>query len=335
MRIAVLGPLDHALREPFAGGLERHTVQLAGGLAALGHEVTLFAKPGSEAPDGALLHACGSGYRQAITAIRAGQYDIVHNNTARRVPSFLGLLLPVPVVSTLHTPPYRGLAAVAVLSRLKRRHRYVAISDFCAGQWQPFTGGSQTIYNGIDVSAWSFSPSPKADRLVWSGRISPEKGVEYAIDVAERAGYDLDLAGSLFDRDYFATKVQPRLSGAIRYHGHLSGERLARLYGGAAAGLFTSVWDEPFGLVIPEMLACGTPVAAFDSGAARELIDPGVGVVVPKYDVSALAESLDAVIRLPRERCRSHVEHRFRLEQMIASYARLYETLTGGGASGN
>ena len=334
MRIAILGPLDHPLREPFAGGLERHTVQMAGGLAARGHEVTLFAKPGSEAPRSTRLYPCGTGYRRAVAAIRAGQYDVVHNNTARRVPSFLALLLPVPVVSTLHTPPYRGLAAVAVLSRLKRRHRYVAISDFCAGQWKRFTGGSQTIHNGIDLSDWAFSESPMPDRLVWSGRISPEKGVEYAIDVAERAGYGLDLAGSLFDRDYYAAKIQPRLSDAIRYHGHLSGERLASLYGGAAAGLFTSVWDEPFGLVIPEMLACGTPVAAFESGAARELLDPEVGRVVPKYDVAALAESLKEVVGKPRNRCRTYVEDRFRLESMIDSYARLYETMAGGDASG-
>ena len=335
MRIAILGPLDQAIREPFAGGLERHTSQLAGGLAGLGNEVTLFARPESDPPAGVRLQACDNGYGRALLAIQAGKYDIVHNNTARRWPGLLSLLLTVPVVTTLHTPPYRGLAVVAVLSRGKRRHRYVAISDFCARQWQGLTGGSQTIHNGIQLSAWSFSPSPEQDRLVWSGRISPEKGVEYAIDAAARSGYGLDLAGPVFDRDYFSVKVAPRLNDAIRYHGHLTGDRLAQLYGSAAAGLFTSVWDEPFGLVIPEMLACGTPIAAFDSGAARELLDPEVGVVVAKYDVAALAESLAEVTCKSREKCRSYVEDRFRLEGMIASYARLYETMLGGDASGN
>ena len=334
MRIAILGPLDHAIREPFAGGLERHTSQLAGGLAALGHSVSLYARTGSEVAARVRLHACDDGYRQALSSIGSRGYDIVHNNTARRWPSLLSLFLTVPVVSTLHTPPYRGLAAVALLSRGKRRHRYVAISDFCARQWQRFTGGSQTIYNGIDLAAWSFSATPVSDRLVWSGRISPEKGVEYAIDVAERSGYGLDLAGPVFDRDYFSARIAPRLGGNIRYHGHLAGDHLSRIYGSAAAGLFTSVWDEPFGLVIPELLACGTPVAAFDSGAARELLDPEVGVVVPKYDVAALADSLAEVTEKSRGRCRSYLEDRFRLEGMIDSYARLYETMVGGSASG-
>ncbi|THH39828.1 glycosyltransferase family 4 protein [Neolewinella litorea] len=327
MKIAVLAPFAFPVREPYAGGQERHTAQLVRGMAARGHSVTLLARPGSDAPEGVRLLPITGGYAAALRQLRAGGFDIVHNNSLDYLPVLTAWRMNCPVVTTLHTPPYRALRLAARVGRWSDRLHFVTVSAFMQRLWAPYTGRSTIIYNGIDPQAWPFSPQGEPRRAVWSGRISPEKGTEYAIAAASQAGYALDLAGPIHDQAYFAREVSPYLNDRIRYHGSLSGTELARLMGGAGVGLFTSVWDEPFGLVIPEMLACGTPVAGFGSGAATELLYEGVGQLVEKRDVTALVTAMNAAARLQRRHCRAHSERNFHLETMISGYEELYRRI--------
>ncbi|TXF85224.1 glycosyltransferase family 4 protein [Neolewinella aurantiaca] len=334
MKIAILAPLRFPIAEPFAGGLEIHTHLLARGLAERGHEVTLFAHPASS-PDfeivpcrvdekaGFLTYT--RAIRAAIRRIAEGNYDLVHNNSIHFLPPMMAAGLPFPMVTTLHTPPYKSHRFTAGLTRRIRNHSYVAISHFLGGQWKSLIGEYYVVHNGIETGAWPFSAIATKKSAVWYGRFTPEKGAEFAIAAAQAAGYQLTLAGPVYDQKYFDEKVAPGLGGNITYAGHLNQTDLAVLVGRSAVGLVTSVWDEPFGLAYAEMLACGTPVAGFESGAAAEIITEETGILVDKYDVEALAQVLAKVERSKdRKTCRKRITDAFPSDAMVAGYEAVY-----------
>ncbi|WP_020571469.1 glycosyltransferase [Neolewinella persica] len=315
-----------------------HTHLLARELVARGHEVTLFAHPGSDqqfnlAPIAVKENAGFLTYTRAIRkAIRfadLGDYDAIHNNTIHFLPPLLAQGLGIPMVTTLHTPPYKSHRLTAGLTKQVPNHHYVAISHFLGRQWQPFIGDDYTvIHNGLDPDAWPFSATPAPGTAIWYGRFTPEKGAEYAIAAARAAGCRLTLAGPISDQHYFDSLVAPELDERIRYAGHLKQAELAELVGRSAVGIVTSVWDEPFGLVFAEMLACGTPVVGFDSGAAVEIVTPEVGALVAKYDVRALTQVLEEVEgSRVRQHCRKRVLDAFQVERMVAEYESLYRRL--------
>lgn len=334
MKIAILAPLRFPIAEPFAGGLEIHTYLLAQGLAERGHEVTLFAHPESEASvnivacpvvEGAGTVAYALAIRKAVRRIAAGDFDVIHNNSIHFLPPLLARNLPFPMVTTLHTPPYKSHRFTAGFTRRSGNHTYVAISRFLGEQWSSVIGESRVVYNGIDLAAWPFFPVAEAKTAVWYGRFTPEKGAEFAIEAARLAGYRLTLAGPVYDQPYFEQKIAPLLNESITYAGHLSQTDLAALVGRSAVGLVTSVWDEPFGLAFVEMLACGTPVAGFRSGAAAEIITENTGVLVEKRNVQALAQVLGKVEgSKARQACRSRAEAEFPVAAMVESYLKVY-----------
>ena len=319
MRLALLAPLEHPLTEPYAGGLERHTVQLARGLAERGVGVTLFARSGSDPLPGVEVMTEFTEYRTLLRYLRTAPFDLVHNNTINGLPTLLSFRLPFPVVTTLHIPPYRRLLPGAVASRLPGGSAFVAISRHLAGRWKPYTGPLPVIHNGIDPGEWPFTDTAPACTALWYGRITPEKGPHLAVLAARRAGYTLKLAGPVVDREYYNTQLLPLLGEDAVYLGHLSRTDLLP-HMAVAVGLFTSVWDEPFGLVIPELLACGTPVAGFASGAAPELVIDKVSGLVPVGDVLQLAATLPRTAALDRAACRTYVMEHFTVDSMVAAY---------------
>lgn len=299
--------------------------------------MTLYAHPDSDpkltiVPLSVPLDASFFTYQRAI--FRAvdlatdGDYDVVHNNTIHFLPPLMAGNFACPVVTLLHTPPYKSHRWTARLTRKLPNHAYVSISEFLGAQWQPYVGACRVVPNGIDLSAWPLSTTPEPKTAIWYGRFTPEKGAEYAIAAARKAGYRLTLAGPVADQDYFDRKVAPEFDEAIVYAGHLTQAELAHFVGKAAVGLVTSVWDEPFGLVFAEMLACGTPVAGFASGAAAEIVNPTVGKLVPKRDVAALAQVLGPLEeQSKRATNRSHVVKHFALDKMVDGYERVYRKL--------
>jgi glycosyltransferase involved in cell wall biosynthesis len=313
-----------------------HTHLLARELVARGHEVTLFAHPDSD-PQFNLVPVSVAGNASFLTYTRAirkavrladkGGFDVVHNNTIHFLPPLLAQGLSVPMVTTLHTPPYKSHRFTARLTKQVANHHYAAISHFLGRQWRPFIGDNYTvIHNGLDLDDWPFSATPEPKTAIWYGRFTPEKGAEYAIAAARAAGYRLTLAGPVSDQHYFDTLVAPELDETITYAGHLSQAELAELVGRSAVGIVTSVWDEPFGLVFAEMLACGTPVAGFESGAAAEVVTPDVGVLVAKYDVQALTRVLGEVEgSRGREHCRQRVAEGFPVSGMVNRYLEVYD----------
>ncbi|MEM1357839.1 MAG: glycosyltransferase [Bacteroidota bacterium] len=332
MKIALLAPLKYPIREPFHGGLEMHTHLLARELTTRGHELTLFAHPDS-APEFRLrpqplseragFLATALAYRKAVQDIALGGFDVVHNNSIHFLPPLLATTLNCQVITTLHTPPYRSLRWAGRLVRSKQ-HRFVSISQHLHDTWQPYVGEHEVIHNGLDLRTWPFSDTAKEGTAVWYGRFSPEKGAEYAIAAAREANIHLSLAGPIYDQAYFDREIAPHLGDRIQYLGHLNQATLATLIGQSEIGIVTSIWDEPFGLVYAEMLACGTPVAAFASGAVKEILTDTCGAIVPKRDVRALTQVLTTVKSKDRKACRERVVTAFPVAKMVERYLAVY-----------
>lgn len=312
LRIVVVAPSRHALRQPHAGGLEACVWERVRGLRARGHHVTLCGPAGSDFltgpaeftlprpvwtdrgrasdtgyPDGYLDEVARSLDRaMAVIARHRDDIDVVDNHSLHGTPVEWSGRIGVPMMTTLHTPP---LPAILAAERAAGGdHRFLAVSGHTAREWAGVGVSSKVFPNGVDTARWAAGRG--GDRFVWFGRIVPEKAPHLAIDAALAAGRRVVLAGRVGDAAYFEAEVRPRLGGDATYVGPLHQRALARLVGGSAVALVTPTWDEPFGLVIAEAMATGTPVAAFDAGGVSEVTGGSPGAaVVPQGDVAALA----------------------------------------------
>jgi glycosyltransferase involved in cell wall biosynthesis len=198
------------------------------------------------------------------------------------------------MVSTLHTPFDENMvdAHQAVTGQ---GSRFLSVSEHTRKEWLAAGIESAVLGNAVDPSAWPLGPGGSA--LVWFGRLVPEKAPHLAIEVAERLGRALVIAGRVGDEEYARQHVFPRLSDSIRYVGHLAPEELADLVGRSACSIGTPAWEEPFGLVAPEALMCGTPVASFAVGGVSEIADGSTGMLTAKRgDVDGLAEAANVLI---------------------------------------
>ena len=263
---------------------------------------------------------------------RGQEFNVIHAH-AFDWPAFVcsALVRDIPVVHTLHlqaiVPEIN--AALRVLHEQGHPLTLVTVSHACARTYAAYTPMDYVISNGIDLDAIPFSPqvSPQAP-LLFAGRIAPEKGVEAAIAIAERAGRRLLIAGGIYDQRYFDERVAPQMQAAgerVIYLGQLERAALWEMMGQAVGLLFPSAWDEPFGLVAVEAMATGTPVIAFRRGAAEEVINHGAtGFIAAPGDIAQAAAFVDRLPDISRAHCRSHVAAHFSLERMIDGYEEVY-----------
>jgi len=343
MKIGVIAHLKHAIRDPFAGGLEMHTFLLCKLLRRRGHEVTLFAAAGSAKGLG-LEAICNETegvsdsvetqfrqehrlYFKLMETLRQRDFDIVHNNSLHYLPLALAGCLPMPIVTVLHTPPFWEMEG-GIGHNKSPNSSFIAVSQKIRDMWAPVTSVDRVIYNGIDLKKFRYGPAPARHAyVVWSGRIVPEKGLHLAILAARQTGMTIRIAGPIADREYFERDVRPLLNDQVIYAGHLNHVELAGLIRRARAFLFTPLWEEPYGLVLAEALACGTPVASFGRGAVDELLDDTCGIIVPPNDVPALAKAAHDVQFLSRSDCRKRAEAIADSGSMVAKYEDLYRQL--------
>jgi glycosyltransferase involved in cell wall biosynthesis len=338
LNIGVIAHLKHAIKEPFAGGLEMHTHALCRGLRERGHAVTLFAAEGSD-PDGLepicpamndVAHSFRSEhdvYLELMTSLRQRPFDVIHNNSLHYLPVTMAAALPMPMVTTLHTPPFWELEGSMRLSRAPH-HCYAAVSDVIRRAWQPINQVTLTVPNGIDLDQFPFCAVPDVEPYwIWYGRIVPEKGLHLALDAARLAGQPLRFAGPVADPEYYTNQIIPRMHGGAHYLGHLGHAQLAQAIGGARAFLCTPVWEEPYGLVVAESLACGTPVAGFARGALPDLVTAACGLLAPAGDVPGLAAAALAVGTLDRHACRRRAAAVADARHMLDGYAALYKDM--------
>jgi glycosyltransferase involved in cell wall biosynthesis len=349
LRICLIASSRFPVREPFMGGMEAHTHALAKALLRRGHEVSLFAAPGSDpelgshelpvarfesslaarldvaSPPEAWMreHHAYLDLMLALARHDHGSFDVVHNNSVHHLPVAMSRAVEVPVVTTLHTPPVPWLESALAYAR--PGSRFVAVSRSVARAWRHVTD-ADVIHNGVDTGTWTRGPGGTG--AVWSGRIVPEKAPHEALEAAALAGMPIDVAGPVHDQAYFEARVQPLLHGEARYVGHLDAQGLRELVGSAAVAVVTPRWDEPFGLVAAEALACGTPVAAYDAGALSEIVDLATGRLVRAGDRPALATAMVEASGLDRAAARRRAQACFSHERMVDDYERTYREVS-------
>jgi glycosyltransferase involved in cell wall biosynthesis len=338
MRIGMVAPISHPYPPPGYGPWERVTHDLTERLVELGHEVTLFAPAGS-VTTARLVPTVSEpldtpGHRDSrleeeahlATAMEAagdGMFDVVHSHLHVHGLVF-SRLLPVPLLTTLHGAAWNPANHPLLLRYAEMP--FVSLSDQ-ERIYLPELNYVATIPNGIKINDFPLA-SGNGGYLVFAGRMAPEKAPDLAIETALGAGMPLRLAGVVEDRhrEFFEDTMREAHRGDIEYVGNLDRELLAELIGGARATLMPLRWHEPFGLVVVESLALGTPVVAWRMGAMPEIIDDGeTGFLVD--DVETAIEALGRVGSLSRAACRSVAERRFSHKRMADSYSRVYSTL--------
>jgi glycosyltransferase involved in cell wall biosynthesis len=356
--IAVIAPLRHPIREPHAGGLEAMVWDRVRMLRARGHRVLLCAVEGSQLqedgpaefrlppvvwpdprdatdstfPPGHLERAIPA-LEAALGYIRrhADTIDLVDNHSLHPQPLTWAARLGVPMVTTLHTPPLPRLVAAARAP--EHRGHLLAVSAHTAAEWREHDVEAYVMPNAIDTTRWRLGPGGRD--LVWFGRIVPEKGVHLAVRAARMTGRTLRIAGRVGDVAYFEEHVRPFLGAGVDYAGPLGQPELADLVGGSACALVTPLWQEPFGLVVAEALATGTPVAAFDTGGIGEVAGGSPAVrLVGMGDAEVLAEAAEHLAAHDHDQrllARAAALSRFSLDRRAAELESFFDR-SGAGA---
>lgn len=343
LRIGQLSPFNISIPPSRYGGTERVIYHLCEGLTKLGHEVVLFGTKSDKTS--AKLHAVFSkglwafspkedkspyyGYAMSVVAqaMRKYRLDVLHDHLGPWALTLYGMADRIPIVHTLHVPTDESRAAI--YGRMGAR--LVSISN---NQRKPYPKlrYAATIYNGVDTDVFTFNGKPK-EYLLFVGELTTwkrNKGIMEAIAVAKKTGHHLVVAGKIPSsgqkedyaafREYIAPALKKR---GITFVGERSEKELVSLYQKARALLFPIRWEEPFGLVMAEAMACGTPVIAFRRGSVPEVIADGkTGFIVST--VGEMAKAVEHIDRINRSAVRAHVEKYFSKDRMVLEYEKLY-----------
>jgi glycosyltransferase involved in cell wall biosynthesis len=338
MRIAQVSPLYESVPPKYYGGTERVVSYLTEELVAQGHDVTLFAS-GDSVTKARLVAPCRRSLRLdkncidqlshhllmlEMVAQRAREFDIIHYHVDYlHFP--LSRRLGRPQVTTLH-----GRLDIPDLVPLYREFRDMPVISISNAQREPlpFANWQGTVYHGLPLDLYTFRPEP-GRYLAFLGRISPEKRLDRAIRIALRTGLELKIAAKVdrVDKEYFESVIKPLLKEpGIEYLGEIGEGEKDEFLGNALALLFPIDWPEPFGLVMIEALACGTPVIAYRRGSVPEVLEDGVtGFIVHGFEDAVRA--VEEVHKIERARCRAVFEERFSARRMAQDYLAIYQNL--------
>jgi glycosyltransferase involved in cell wall biosynthesis len=237
-------------------------------------------------------------------------------------------LITTPMLTVLHTPPFFELINAIAARRKRGGGFYTTVSRSNAAVWSDLVPHCAVIPNGIDLDLWRPAYKLTKDHAFWYGRLVADKGAHLALDAAHKARIPIRIAGRSEDLQYFKKEILPRLGPHATYLGHLDRNALVGEIGHSAVCIVTPCWDEPFGLVVAESFACGTPVVAFSRGAMPELITAETGILVEPGNVAALANALVAARVLDRRACRSRAEKLWSLDLMTSRYETLLEEIS-------
>lgn len=342
MRIAQVAPLAESCPPKLYGGTERVVHFLTEELVRQGHEVTLFASKDSEtsaqlvpcAPAALRLNRADgdlTAYHVAMVEQvrrRLDQFDVVHFHIDLfHYPSVR--TWSCPTLTTLH-----GRLDLPALLPFYNLFTDVPLVSISANQRLPLPPVKwlDTVYHGLPADLFPFNREG-GDYLVFLGRISPEKRPDRAIEIAARSGLPLKIAAKIdrIDRDYWHAQIEPLVNAhpTVEYIGEVNEREKAELLGNARALLFPIDWPEPFGLVMIEAMACGTPVLAWRNGAVPEVLEDGVtGRIVDNMEEAICA--LNEVMSLDRAKVRARFEERFTVTRMANDYMRIYQNLVAG-----
>lgn len=340
MKIAQLAPLWESVPPVTYGGTELVVYNLTEELVAQGHDVTLFAC-GQSNTSAKLFSTIQEPLRRAgvefyhlfesetisLLVNMQDNFDIVHNHLG---PNFLPYAhyLRTPMVSTMHN----AFTISEETSFIKKYAHlpFISISDY-QRVFAPDLNYTATVYNGINVDAFEYSSHPDYDNpyLLFLGRIAPEKGAHLAIQLTKETNHKLIMAGKISDKDikYYEQEVKPLIDNdQIIYIGEVNHTQKVRLYKNALATVHPVTWPEPFGLVLVESMACGTPVLALKDGSIPEVMLNGVTGYI-ENNINDLIKKTKAIPLINRQKCREHVEKNFTTKHMVKNYLQVYEKL--------
>lgn len=339
MRIAQIAPLHEAVPPKLYGGTERVVSYLTEALVELGHEVTLFASGDSQTS--AELDAVWPQALRLDPTIRdtvaphmllleqvrrrAHEFDVLHFHIDY-YPFSLFAQQGTPHLTTMH-----GRLDLPELQPIFNTFNSTPVVSISDNQRIPLPQANwlSTVLHGLPANLLTPRTDIKPSYLAFLGRISPEKRVDRAIEIAAKAGMPLKIAAKLdnADRTYYEEKIKPLLGSAhVEFVGEINEAQKPAFLSGAHALLFPIDWPEPFGLVMIEAMACGTPVIAYNRGSVPEVIDNGVSGFIVEDELSAVA-ALKRLHTLPREQVRRRFEERFTSLRMAQEYVNTYETL--------
>jgi len=341
MRIAQVAPLFESVPPKLYGGTELVVSSLTEELVRLGHEVTLFAS-GDSVTGARLVPCCQESLRLSANCrdylafhlamleevfAQRDEFDIIHFHID---------YLHFPISQreeAVHVTTLHGRLDLPELSLIYRRFAEMPVVSISDAQRRPlpYANWQGTVHHGLPEDRHTFHEDP-GKYLAFLGRISPEKRLDRAIEIATQAGVPLKIAAKIdrVDRDYFETVIRPLLDNPlVEFIGEIGCPEKNEFLGQAMALLFPIDWPEPFGLVMIEAMACGTPVIAFPRGSVPEIIEDGrSGFVVPS--VSDAVKAVNRLAKIPREECRASFEQRFTASRMAEDYLVLYKRLIWG-----
>jgi len=365
LRIGQIAPLNVPIPPKKYGGTERIIDALCRGLSKRGHKIFLFAAADAKTGGKIIpiipkslwtnkIKEATPYYSYEMNVILQKspglKLDILHDHLGPFSLALYGGGLNIPILHTLHVPTNKNRA----WAYRKLNSKLASVSNNQRKD-APRLNYVATIYNGIDTNLFRFNPNPKG-YLLFLGELVERKGVREAILAAKKLKLKLVIAGrvpiqmsQMKDYSFFQKYVKPELNrGRIEYAGEVTGEKTSKLYGDAKATLFPIQWEEPFGLVMTESMACGTPIIAFAKGSVPEIIKDGeTGFIVnsspsdirgnwiiKKTGIEGLCEAVNKIYDMPkeeyqkmRESCRKHVEKNFTTERMVDEYEKVYYKL--------
>lgn len=357
MKIAQIAPLWTSVPPKGYGGAEKIISLLTEELVKRNHQVTLFAS-GDSQTKGRLISVASTApgltknaqsdivnnmnhlFNMFLALEKSREFDLLHWHLSKDIaPIMFANQTQIPSIVTIHNHFY----VEEEMPRLKNTFlhykdfpHYISVSNYHR-RFYPFNY-LETVYNGIDLNEFDFEITPH-DYMVWIGRFEFQKGVHTAIEAAIKLNIKLKIASPKDENDYFKKEVEPYLQNAeIEYVGEVNSIQRSELLKNAKIFLNPIQWDEPFGLVVPEANACGTPVIAFARGAMPELIKDGLnGFLIKPDDMNGMMNAIKRIYETPedeyqamRHACRKHVEENFTASKMVDGYERVYRKILNG-----
>lgn len=362
LNMALVAPNRFPVAEPYAGGLEAFCANMVHALRRQGHRVDFYAARGSKgnSQDFQFSGIDWTGYEHEMTDhtyppgerekedrefrilrerlerdLSRGHIDVVYNNSLH--PEFFGTALQKRLVTTLHTPAFEemqeGINAAVAQFGSDGAGLFTAVSQATADSWE-LPAPAVIVPNGVDENLWHLGEG--GTRAVWFGRIVAEKGLHLAIDAARLAGLELTVIGRVGDSEYFAQQIEPRLGTDVQLLTECAQEELAAYVRQSAVCFVTPQWEEPFGMVVIESLACGTPVVALARGGVREILrDYPQLLVNPGEGAAGLAQAVPAALQLSRKELSQWAHQKFGSRQLVQRYVEVFCTALKAGSHGS
>ncbi|RNL51132.1 glycosyltransferase family 4 protein [Pedobacter jejuensis] len=336
MKIAIIADPELPVPPQYYGGIERIVALLIEGYIRLGHQVSLFAHPDSKT-DAKLFPYSGKSSNSSLDIIKntwiinkeliASTYDLVHN-FGRLLYIFPQLPFSIPKVMSYQREP--TIAQIKKATKIAKKNTliFTGCSAYISNQIKAFAP-SFAIFNGVNLDLFEFRPNVLSDApLVFLGRIEPIKGADIAIEVAKRTKRKLIIAGNIpkEHQSYFNNMIKPHLNKCIIYIGEIDDVQKNKVLGNACALLMPVQWNEPFGIVMAEAMACGTPIIGFNKGSVPEII-------INDYNgyrcdtIDEMVEATSKINNIDRKLVRKDAEERFSAPVVVAQYLKLYHQL--------